>query len=105
MLLSGFLTHKLTGHFVDSVGSQVGYIPFYYKALSWSKKWDWKWQAVPMNPDLLPEIVPHARPPELVSLEIILADPDFCFTEWRRDEVNRFPEAQRIASVIEQDFR
>jgi len=60
LLLSGFLTHKLTGRFADSVGSQVGYIPFDYKALTWSKKWDWKWRAVPMNPDLLPEIVPPA---------------------------------------------
>ena len=60
LLLSGFLTHKLTGRYVDSVGSQVGYIPFDYKALTWSKKWDWKWQAVPMNPDLLPEIIPPA---------------------------------------------
>jgi len=42
------------------VGSQVGYIPFDYKALTWSKKWDWKWQAVPMDPDLLPEIIPPA---------------------------------------------
>ena len=32
LFLSGFLTHKLTGRFVDSVGSQVGYIPFDYKA-------------------------------------------------------------------------
>jgi sugar (pentulose or hexulose) kinase len=31
LLLSGFLTHRLVGRFVDSVGSQVGYIPFVYK--------------------------------------------------------------------------
>jgi sugar (pentulose or hexulose) kinase len=60
LFLSGFLTHRLTGRFVDSVGCQVGYIPFDYKNLHWSKKWDWKWQAVPMNLSLLPELVPPA---------------------------------------------
>jgi sugar (pentulose or hexulose) kinase len=60
LFLSGFLTHRFTNRFVDSVGCQVGYIPFDYKNLHWSKKWDWKWQAVPMNLALLPELVPPA---------------------------------------------
>ena len=34
LLLSGFLAHRLTGRFVDSVASQVGYLPFDYKALA-----------------------------------------------------------------------
>lgn len=58
LMLSGFLTYKLTGRFVDSVGAQVGYIPFDYKALTWSKWWDWKWQAVPVDRKLLPRLVP-----------------------------------------------
>ncbi|HET7457523.1 MAG TPA: FGGY family carbohydrate kinase, partial [Gemmatimonadaceae bacterium] len=33
LLLSGFLTHRLTGNFVDSVGAQVGYVPFDFKHL------------------------------------------------------------------------
>ena len=33
LLLSGYLTYKLVGKFVDSVGCQVGYIPFDYKHL------------------------------------------------------------------------
>jgi sugar (pentulose or hexulose) kinase len=57
LFLSGYLTYLLTGRFVDSVGCQVGYVPFDYKALSWAKKWDWKWQAVPMDGALLPELV------------------------------------------------
>jgi sugar (pentulose or hexulose) kinase len=36
LFLSGYLTHQLTGCFVDSVGCQVGYIPFDYKAQTWS---------------------------------------------------------------------
>ncbi|MFN2110492.1 MAG: FGGY-family carbohydrate kinase [Anaerolineae bacterium] len=57
LFLSGYLTHRLTGHFVDSVGCQVGYVPFDYKALTWAKSWDWKWQAVPMDPAILPNLV------------------------------------------------
>lgn len=58
LLLSGYLTYRLTGRFIDSVGSQVGYIPFDYKTQSWAKSSDWKWQAVPMSPDLLPDLAP-----------------------------------------------
>ena len=33
LLLSGFLTYKLTGEFKDSIGCMVGYLPFDYKKL------------------------------------------------------------------------
>jgi sugar (pentulose or hexulose) kinase len=58
LLLSGYLTRRLTGRFVDSVGCQVGYIPFDYKKLDWAGPRDWKWQAIPMDRDLLPDLVP-----------------------------------------------
>ncbi len=58
VLLSGYLTYQLTGRLADSVGCQVAFIPFDYKKLDWAGKSDWKWQAVPMNPDILPELVP-----------------------------------------------
>jgi sugar (pentulose or hexulose) kinase len=58
LILSGFLTHRLTGRFVDSVASQVAYLPFDYKALAWAKAGDWKWLAVPIRPEWLPELVP-----------------------------------------------
>ena len=58
LFLSGYLSHRLTGEYVDSVGAQVGYIPFDYKALTWSKSWDWKWQAAPVEPEKLPRLVP-----------------------------------------------
>lgn len=60
LLLSGFLVHRLTGRFVDSVGSQVGYVPFDYRRLAWAASSDWKWLAVPIRPDWLPELVPPA---------------------------------------------
>lgn len=58
LFLSGYLTYRLTGKFIDSVGCQVGYIPFDYKRLTWARPSDWKWQAVPMPPEVLPELVP-----------------------------------------------
>lgn len=60
LFLSGYLTYRLTGRFADSVGSQVGYVPFDYKHLRWSSDRDWKWQAVPMARSLLPELTPPA---------------------------------------------
>jgi sugar (pentulose or hexulose) kinase len=62
LLLSGYLVYRLTGRFVDSVGSQVGYIPFDYKALRWASRSNWKWQALPMDPALLPDLVSPGRP-------------------------------------------
>ena len=60
LFLSGYLVHHLTGRFVNSVGSQVGYMPFDYKAQRWASRTDWKWLAVPMSPDVLLELVPPA---------------------------------------------
>lgn len=62
LFLSGYLTYLLTGYFVDSVGSQVGYIPFDYKKLDWCGKRDWKWSAVPVSPEMLPDLIPPAAP-------------------------------------------
>jgi sugar (pentulose or hexulose) kinase len=58
LFLSGFLTHRLVGRFVDSVACQVGYVPFDFRRLRWAGARDWKWQAVPVSRDLLPELVP-----------------------------------------------
>ena len=62
LLLSGFLTHRLVGRFVDSVGCQVGFIPFDFKRLQWARPGDWKWLAMPIDPARLPDLVPPARP-------------------------------------------
>lgn len=58
LLLSGYLTYRLTGRFVDSVGSQVGYIPFDFRRQAWASPRDWKWQAIPVEPSQLPDLVP-----------------------------------------------
>jgi sugar (pentulose or hexulose) kinase len=56
LFLSGFLTHRLVGRFVDSTGCQVGYVPFDYKRLRWAGARDWKWRAVPVTRDVLPRL-------------------------------------------------
>lgn len=57
LLLSGYLTYQFTGKYVDSVGCQVGYIPFDYKKLRWASKSDWRWGVLPLTKDMLPELV------------------------------------------------
>lgn len=60
VLLSGYLTHRMTGKFVDSVGCQVAHLPFDYKNHRWAGKLDWKWKAVPVEPEMLVDLVPPA---------------------------------------------
>ncbi len=67
LLLSGYLNYRFTGRFVDSVGSQVGYIPFDYKKGCWAADFDWKWQALPVTREMLPELVPGGTPIGTVS--------------------------------------
>ena len=57
LLLSGYLNYRFTGRFVDSVAAQVGYVPFDYKKGQWAPPHDWKWQALPITPAMLPELV------------------------------------------------
>lgn len=67
LLLSGYLIHRLTGEFVDSVGSQVGYIPFNYKRLDWAPKWDWHWRVLPVRAEMMPALKPPASRLGVVS--------------------------------------
>jgi sugar (pentulose or hexulose) kinase len=58
LFVSGFLTRRLVGRSTDSVGCQVGYVPFDYNRLAWSAPGDWKWTVAPIDPAMLPELVP-----------------------------------------------
>jgi sugar (pentulose or hexulose) kinase len=58
LLLSGFLTRRLTGRFVDSVGCAVGYLPFDYKRQRWARRGDFRWKAIAVAPEQLPELLP-----------------------------------------------
>ncbi|WP_394755256.1 FGGY-family carbohydrate kinase [Rhodoferax sp.] len=73
LLLSGYLNYRLTGRFIDSIASQVGYIPFDYKKGCWAAKHDWKWQAMPIKPSMLPELVPPGSIMGQVSAQAALA--------------------------------
>ena len=60
LFLSGYLTYRLTGRFVDSIGCQVGYVPFDYKTQAWAGPRDWRWRAVPIDRAMLPDLAPVA---------------------------------------------
>lgn len=56
LLLSGYYNFRLTGHYVDSVASQVGYLPFDFRSFDWCRPQDWKWRALPLTRAMLPEL-------------------------------------------------
>jgi sugar (pentulose or hexulose) kinase len=58
LLLSGFLTHRLTGNYVDAAANMVGYLPFDFKHHRWASAWRLKSLCFPIAPKLLPELVP-----------------------------------------------
>jgi sugar (pentulose or hexulose) kinase len=58
LLLSGFLTHRLTGNFVDAAANMVGYLPFDFKRHRWAAAWRLKSLCFPIAPKLLPDLVP-----------------------------------------------
>ncbi len=58
LLLSGFLVQRLVGRYVDADAAQVGYLPFDFKRRRWARASDWKWRAMPVELDMLPELVP-----------------------------------------------
>jgi sugar (pentulose or hexulose) kinase len=58
LFLSGWLTHRLVGEYVDSTGCQVGYVPFDYRKQTWAASSDFKWKAVAVRPGQLPRLVP-----------------------------------------------
>lgn len=57
LFLSGWLTRRLVNDNVDSVGCQVGYVPFDYKQLAWAKPNDFKWKALAVQAHQLPRLV------------------------------------------------
>jgi sugar (pentulose or hexulose) kinase len=57
-VLSSWLTARLTGEWVDSTASQVGYLPFDFKRGEWVGRLDWKWQVAAFERGWLPRLVP-----------------------------------------------
>jgi sugar (pentulose or hexulose) kinase len=59
-VLSSWLTARLTGEWVDSTASQVGYLPFDFKHRRWASRWDWKWRVANFDRATLPALVAPA---------------------------------------------
>ncbi|MDE2150115.1 MAG: FGGY-family carbohydrate kinase [Gammaproteobacteria bacterium] len=62
VLLSGWLTHRLTGEWVDSSGCQVGYLPFDYRRQRWLAPGDWRWKTLAARAQQLPRLVAPGTP-------------------------------------------
>ena len=56
LLLSGWLNYCLTGDFTDSVASQVGYLPFDFRRQEWAADSDWRWRALDVRRDHMPDL-------------------------------------------------
>ena len=60
--VSGFLNHQLTGQFKDSMASQIGHLPFNYRALRWCRKGELAGRLFPVEPARLPVLVAPGQP-------------------------------------------
>ena len=69
LLLSGYLTLWLTGEMRDAVGAQVGYIPLDFRQHRWAGGWNYKWSALRVRREQLPELVPAGRPLGRITAE------------------------------------
>lgn len=56
VLLSGYFHHQLTGNFVESLGSNFGYMPVDRKTFQWANKNDIIWYLFPIEKEKLPEL-------------------------------------------------
>ncbi len=64
LLLSGFFSYRLTGEYVESIGSTVGYLPFDFKKHQWMKKSDIKWGIFDYDLSLMPSLF---KPTEIMG--------------------------------------
>ena len=58
VMFSGFITHFLTGKFIDSSASQVGHVPIDYKSKKWKKTSDVQFPVFNVPKSKLCELVP-----------------------------------------------
>ncbi|MDX1803729.1 MAG: FGGY-family carbohydrate kinase [Alcanivorax sp.] len=64
VLLSGYLNYRLCGQLRDCTASQVGYLPYDFKARRWAAGHDLKWKALRVRREQLPDLV---EPGELLG--------------------------------------
>ena len=58
ILLSSYLNYQLTGIVCDGVASQVGYLPFDFKALDWADKKSWRYRVLNLKREQMAELKP-----------------------------------------------
>ncbi len=73
LLLSGYLSWRLTGEMRDAVGSQVGYLPFDFRRHQWARPTDLKWRALQVKRAQLPELVRSGEPLGVISKDAAAA--------------------------------
>lgn len=61
LLLSGYMIYKLCGHYADSTGAQVAYLPFDYKKQDWADESSWHWQITAATREQLYDLIPPAQ--------------------------------------------
>lgn len=71
--LSGFLNYRLTGRFLDSVGSQIGHIPFDYRRQRWADEGQLTDRIFPIPRERLPELAAPGTVLGTVSSDASLA--------------------------------
>lgn len=57
LFLSGYITFRLVGKFVDSIGCTVGYMPFDYKKHQWAKPGSRNTKMFPVERHKLPQLI------------------------------------------------
>lgn len=71
MLLSGYLTFKLTGCMVDSIANQIGHIPFDYKNKCWPEhESNYRYSVFGVEREKLPELVSPGTTIGKISMEV-----------------------------------
>ena len=66
--VSGFLNYRLTSNFVDSVASQIGYIPFDYAQMQWAGEENLFAVLFPVEQEKLPKLVTPGQPVGNITL-------------------------------------
>ncbi len=64
MFLSAFFIHRLTGKYIDSIGSTVGYMPFNYKKQRWCSPSEINYKMFPIEREKLVDLI---KPTELLG--------------------------------------
>ncbi|NOX35476.1 MAG: carbohydrate kinase [Deltaproteobacteria bacterium] len=67
--ISGFLNHRLTKNFTDSIASQIGHLPFDYKKQAWAKNLQLSKKLFPVEKEKLPFLVQPGEKLGIITLE------------------------------------